>query len=64
MTRTHHRVRLGRLDALIGPHEVAFPNRKAALAYADIAHGLHPNRVVVVKDEQGRNVKRYGSKKK
>lgn len=60
-TRYHH-VRLGRLDYLNGPSEYPFPSKRAALAFAKNEHACHPSRIVIVKNEHGAVIQRYGAR--
>lgn len=62
MSDRYWRVRVGRLGKYTGPSEQPFPNRKAALRFAEGTHGMYPNVVIVVKDPQRRIVKRYNVK--
>lgn len=57
-------VRLGRLDSMNGPANYSFPSVKAAIKFADTEHALHEKRPVIVRNPDGRVVKRYGTKSK
>lgn len=59
----YHYVRLGRLDKFNGPNTYPFPTRKAACRFAASEAQLAPGRVVIVRDPNGRVIKRFGKKR-
>lgn len=60
--RAYCTVTLGRLDSVNGPAEYPFPTRKAAIKFGTMESALHPERVVVVRDDTGKVILRKGRK--
>ncbi|AZS07936.1 hypothetical protein SEA_KABOCHA_84 [Gordonia phage Kabocha] len=58
----YYNVRLGRLNRLNGPSTVPFPSRKAAVKFATNHSQMAPERVIIVRDPDGRIIKRFGRK--
>ncbi|QZE10846.1 hypothetical protein SEA_CHISANAKITSUNE_80 [Gordonia phage ChisanaKitsune] len=58
----YYNVRLGRLDRINGPATYPFPTRKAAIKFATNHSRMSPQRVIIVRDPDGRIVKRFGRK--
>lgn len=54
------RVRLGRLDKVNLSATYSFPNKAAAMLFAQGQHASYPNRAVAVSSPAGVVVKRWG----
>lgn len=62
--KNYHNVRLGRLNHVNGPATYPFPNRRAAIGFAENESTLHPGRLIIVRNPEGRIIKKYGTKKR
>lgn len=60
----YHNVRLGRLNQFNGPATHPFPSRESALRFAQGESTIHPGRLVIVRNPEGRIIKRFGAVKK
>lgn len=59
----YHNVRMGRINQFTGPNTYPFPTRKAAVRFATNHAQLYPGVVIIVRDPEGRTIKRFGKRR-